>query len=140
MTERAAVIAACLIALLAPGGCGGSGDDAREQAVDLRGWYDRTEQALVRSLGAPDSVYDMRNGGRILTWRHSRTEREGGELYTEIETRVVNGETVLVPVTSQKPIVNVRYECMISFELDRRGYVVGYTADGNDCADTPRPD
>ncbi len=139
MTVRTIGIVSGFLLALAAAGCSGADDNAEESEV-LDEWYDESERILVLKLGAPDSVYEMKDGGRILTWRHVRTVNQGGEIHTAPETRIVDGEKVVVPIISQTPIVTQRYECMISFELDSEGYVVGYTAQGNDCVAPPPPD
>lgn len=134
---RAKLVLTALLSLLSAAACGGSDERAGEAASPLDDWYDQPERTLVRKLGAPDAVYDLTGGGRILTWRRSRTETEGGELYTIPETQIVDGEKLVVPVTRQEPIRTVRYECVMSFELDQEGYIVGFTAEGNDCVVPP---
>jgi hypothetical protein len=139
MTVRTVGIVSSFLLALAAAGCSGADDNAEESEV-LDDWYDESERILVLKLGAPDSVYEMKDGGRILTWRRVRTENRGGEIHTVPETRIVDGEKVVVPIISQTPIVTQRYECLISFELDSDGYVIGYTAQGNDCIPPPPPD
>lgn len=106
----------------------------------LEDWIGKSERALVLKWGAPDAVYDMKEGGRILTWRRSRTESQGGALYTVTETQVIDGKTVVVPLTREAPTITWRYHCTASFELDYDGYVVDYTAEGNDCGSSPLPE
>lgn len=134
---RAVLILIGVVFLLA--GCGGR-DEVGEPAAALREWIGQSDRALVMKWGAPDAVYTTKDGNRILTWRRSRTERQGGEVYTVTETRVVDGEKVVVPITRQAPVINWRYECVTSFELNRYGYIVGNTAEGNDCTAPPQPD
>ncbi len=139
MTFRTVAILSGFLLVLAAAGCGGPDDGGDEPAAGLDDWIGMTDRKLALKWGAPDAVYDMRNGNRILTWRRSRTERQGGELYTVTETRVVDGEKVVVPITRQTPVTTLRYACVTNFEIDRDGYIVGHTVEGNDCLDQPRP-
>jgi hypothetical protein len=99
----------------------------------LDAWTGKKERQLVLAAGAPDAVHDLKDGGRILTWHRSYTERQGGETTTVTETRTVNGQTVLVPVTRQEPSFDFHYECTTSFEIDKDGIVRGHGTHGNDC-------
>lgn len=139
MTFRTIGILSGFLLGLAAAGCTGPEDVAEEDDA-LDHWYDKSERALVLKLGAPDAVYEMKDGSRILTWRRSRTENQGGEISTIPETRIVDGEKVVVPITRQTPITTRRFTCTTSFEIDPDGYVVGYTAEGNDCVAPPPPD
>ena len=145
MTMRAALILIGTLLLLAAGGCAVPDDygDYRDQGDDaaaaLEDWIGLSDHDLVLKLGAPDAVYQMRDESRILTWRRSRTESQGGEIYTVTETRTVDGEKVVIPVTRQAPVTTTRYECVLNIEVDADGYVVGYTAEGNDCIVQPPP-
>lgn len=103
-------------------------------------WFGFPDSDLVLKFGAPDGIYPMQDGGRILTWRQSRTETQGGEIYTVTETHSVNGKDVPVPVTRQKPAITWRYHCIVNFVVDPDGYIVGHTEQGNDCVGLPLPD
>jgi len=143
MTVRAARIVTGALFLLAAAGCVVPQDrygQEDETTAALEEWIGELDRDLVFKWGAPDAVYQMQDGGRILTWRRSRTESTGGELYTETETRTIDGEDVGIPVTRRTPIVTTRYECVMSVELDVDGYVVAYTTEGNDCTAPPLPD
>lgn len=141
---RTASILVAILTVVSAAGCGSSGnvsfaDDTT--AIDAANdWIGMTDRTLVLKLGAPDTVYQLQNGSRILTWRSTRTENRGGEVYTVTETQTVNGEQVVVPVTSQKPSITWRYTCVLNIEVDREGYVVGHTMEGNDCSVQPPPD
>ncbi len=124
---------------LAAAGCGAS-EDYVDAPVGLDEWIGASERELVLKLGAPDAVYEMKGGGRILTWRRSDTERQGGDVYTVTETHMVDGQKVMVPVTRQAPVITWKANCVASFEVDADGYVVGHTAQGNDCGALPLPD
>lgn len=137
---RAKLVFSVFISVLLATACSGPNEQDEQARSALDDWYDQPERALVRKLGAPDAVYDLTGGGRILTWRRSRTETQGGELYTIPETRIVDGEELVVPITRQEPMRTLRFECVMNFELDEEGYVVGYTAQGNDCALPPPPE
>ena len=139
MLLRMAFYLSAVLVLTAIAGCGAP-DDYGDESAELDDWIGESDRALVLRLGAPDAVYQMQDGGRILTWRRSRTENRGGELSTVAETQIVDGEKVVVPITRQAPIITWRYECIMSFEIDPEGYVVRHTAEGNDCASQPRPD
>jgi hypothetical protein len=140
MTFRTVGIVSGFLLMLAAAGCSGQNDDGDEVAAALGDWIGEGDRELVLKWGAPDAVYDMKNGSRILTWRRSRTESQGGELYTVTETQVVDGKKVVIPITHQTPVITWRYECVTSFEVDRYGNVAGYTAEGNDCIGQPQPD
>lgn len=99
----------------------------------LDAWRGKKERQLVLVAGAPDAVHDLKDGSRILTWHHSYTEHQGGETTTVTETRTVNGQTVLVPVTRQEPKSDLHLECTVSFEIDNNGIVRGHGTHGNDC-------
>lgn len=121
---------AVLLILLVATGCGRWD---RREPHRLDAWIGERERKLVLAAGAPDAVYDLKDGGRVLTWRRQHAERQGGETVTETETRTVNGQTAIVPVTRQEPIFEFHYECIASFEIDAKGIVRGYSLRGNDC-------
>jgi len=139
MNFRATRILIPMLCALAMAGCTRWYEEA-EDPDPLEEWIGISDQRLVLQLGAPDGVYEMKDGRRILTWRNSRTEKHGGEAYTVTETRLVDGRQALVPVTRQMPVTTVRHECQMSFELDPNGFVVNYRAKGNDCTMPPAPD
>lgn len=112
---------------------------ADETLDPLDAWLGWRDRALVMRWGAPDELYEMKGGNRILTWRRSRSEQQGGALYTATETRFVDGRKVLVPITRQKPAVTVRLHCTTNIEIDDKGYVVDFDYSGNDCGDYPAP-
>ncbi|MDH3228949.1 MAG: hypothetical protein OEN55_04060 [Alphaproteobacteria bacterium] len=128
------------VLFLVAAGCAAPDDDYDAAATELDDWIGESDRALVLKWGAPDAVYTMKDGGRVLTWRQSRTESQGGEPYTVTETQIVDGAKVVVPVARRTPLITWRYECVTSFEIDPDGYVVGHTAEGNDCIAQPRPD
>jgi len=143
MTIRAAMTLTGVLLHLTIAGCTAPDEDAGpgpQAPVEPDSWIGALDREIVLEWGAPDATYQMQDGTRILTWRRSRTERKGGEIYTIAETRTVGGKTVVIPVTHQTPIVTSRYECVTSVEVDADGYVVGFTAEGNDCAEQPTPD
>ncbi len=105
----------------------------RREPHRLDAWIGGSERRLVLAAGAPDAVHDLMSGGRILTWRRSYSEQQGGEVTTVTETRIVDGQTVLVPVTRQEPTFEFHYECTASFEIDAEGIVRGHKMSGNDC-------
>lgn len=116
-------------------GCAHWYEDERAEAEGdpLYAWLGEHDETLVMRWGAPDAAYALENGERILTWRRSRTEREGGESYTVEEKRRIDGKEVMVPVTHQEPVRIVRYHCTTNIKLDRDGYVIAYDREGNDC-------
>jgi len=105
----------------------------RPEPHRLDAWIGKKESKLVLAAGAPDAVHKLNRGGRILTWRRRHTESQGGEVTTETETRVVDGQTVIVPVTRQEPVFEFHYECIASFEIDAKGIVRAHNMKGNDC-------
>lgn len=105
----------------------------RREPHRLDDWIGGSERKLVLAAGAPDAVHDLMNGGRILTWRRAYSEKRGGEITTVTETRVLDGQTVIVPVTRQEPTFEFHYECTVSFEIDVEGIVQGHEMHGNDC-------
>jgi hypothetical protein len=105
----------------------------RRERHRLDGWIGRSERRLVLAAGAPDAVHDLMGGGRILTWRRSYSEQQGGEITTVTETRIVDGQTIIVPVTRQEPTFEFHYECTASFEINAVGIVRGHKLSGNDC-------
>jgi len=105
----------------------------RREPHRLDTWIGSIERKLVLAAGAPDSVHVLKDGGRILTWRRSYSERRGGETTTVTETRIVDGQTVIVPITRQEAGVEYRYECTASFEVDDDRVVRAHEMHGNDC-------
>lgn len=105
----------------------------RRESHRLDAWVGKKERKLVLAVGAPDAVHELKNGSRILTWRRAHTESQGGEVTTETETRIVEGQTVIVPVTRQAPTFEFHYECMVNFEIDATGIVRRHNMQGNDC-------
>lgn len=139
MTFRATRILVPMLCALAAAGCAHWYEDA-EGPDPLEGWIGLPDRKLVMKLGAPDAVYEMQDGRRILTWRHNRTEERGGETYMATEMRLVDGKQKAVPVTRRTPVTTVRYECQMNFELDTKGYVVDFETEGNDCAPPAPPE
>lgn len=105
----------------------------REEPHRLDAWIGESERRLVLAAGAPDAVHELKDDSRILTWRRDHTERRNGEIITVTETREVDGQTVLVPVTRQEPSFEFHYECTASFEIDAEGIVRAREMHGNDC-------
>lgn len=144
MTMRTVLIPAGFLIVLFAAGCAAPNDGDLQYddatAETLEDWIGVSDRDVVLSLGAPDAVYQMQGGGRILTWRTSRTEDRAGEIYTVTETQTVDGTQVAVPVTRQKPTITWRYECVLNIEIDAGGHVVGYTREGNDCTVPAPPD
>lgn len=132
-------IFAMSLLVLSLAACSGGGDAVYEDDDALYDWVGESERALVLKWGAPDTVYALTDGNRVLTWRRSRTEKAGGGVYTVTEKRVVDGREELVPITRQAPVTIRRLECMTNIEIDADGYVTGYKSEGNDCR-LPPPD
>jgi len=105
----------------------------RREPHRLDVWIGKSERKLVLAAGAPDAMHELKDGSRILTWRSRHSERQGGEIVTEIETRIVDGQAVNVPVTRQEPVFEFHYECTASFEIDTKGIVRAHNLVGNDC-------
>ncbi len=105
----------------------------RGEGSRLDAWIGKTEAKLVLAAGAPDAVHELKAGRRILTWHRRHTESQGGEITTENETRIVDGKTVITPVTRQAPKFEFLYECTASFEIDTKGIVRAHNMQGNDC-------
>lgn len=105
----------------------------RGQPHRLDTWIGESERRLVLAAGAPDGVYELKGGRRILTWRRAYSEQRGGEKTTVSESRIVDGQTVIVPVTRQEPTFEFHYECTASFEVDSTGTVRAHKMHGNDC-------
>jgi len=140
MPFRMAPVLSAVLVMMAAAGCAVPDEYDASAATELDDWIGESDRVLVLKWGAPDAVYDTRDGGRVLTWRRNRTEHRGGELYTVTETQLIDGKKVIVPITRQKPVITWRYECVTSFEIDPDGYVVGHTEEGNDCVGQPQPD
>lgn len=124
-------VAAAMMILVVAAGCARWRDRPEPHRLDA--WIGREEGQLVLAAGAPDAVHPLQDGSRILTWRRSHTERQGGEITTVTETRTVEGKTVVLPVTRQEPIFEFHYECTASFEIDAKGIVRAHDMRGNDC-------
>ena len=105
----------------------------RREPHRLDAWIGKSERKLVLAAGAPDAVHDLKGGSRILTWRRSYSERQDGQITTETETRIVDGQTVIVPVTRQEPSFEFHYDCTASFEVNAKGIVRAHEMHGNDC-------
>lgn len=105
----------------------------RREVHRLDVWIGESERKLVMAAGAPSAVHDLKDGGRILTWRQQHSERQGGETVTESQTRIIDGKTVIVPVTWQQPVFEFHYECTANFEIDGKGIVRAHHLQGNDC-------
>lgn len=107
----------------------------RREPHRLDAWIGGEERDLVLAAGAPNAVHTLQDGSRILTWRRSHTEQRHGEKTTVMEVRVMDGRTVLVPVTREQPGSDFRYECTASFEVDTQGIIRAHGLHGNDCDD-----
>lgn len=105
----------------------------RREVHRLDVWIGESERKLVLAAGAPTAVHDLADGSRILTWRQQHSERQGGEMVTESQTRIIDGKTVIVPVTRQEPLFEFHYECTANFEIDGKGIVRAHHLQGNDC-------
>lgn len=105
----------------------------RRERHRLDAWIGKSERKLVLAAGAPDGVHSLTGGRRILTWRRSYSEQRLGQITTETETRVVDGKTVIVPITRQEPSFEFHYECTASFEVDAKGIVRAHEMHGNGC-------
>lgn len=136
MIKSASVLAMSFVVTMVAA-CGGS--DEPYDDSPLYDWVGLSERALVLKWGAPDTVYTLQEGNRVLTWRHSRAEKVGGGVYTVMESRTVDGKQAMVPITRQAPVTTRQLECMTNMEIDPDGYVMGYKSEGNDCQ-LPPPD
>ena len=128
LLARGLIIWVLIIAALA-----GCASWERREVHRLDVWIGKSERKLVLAAGAPTAVHDLKDGGRILTWRQHHTERQGGETITETETRIIDGKAVNVPVTTQQPVFEFHYECTANFEIDGKGIVRAHSLKGNDC-------
>lgn len=129
MHGRLQRLSATVVALLALASCA-AGKSYDEQ---LQQWIGAPERELVSTWGAPDSVYSMDDGSRILTWRRSRTEYRPGQIYTILETHIIDGTKQVVPITRQDPGYTATFECTTNFTVGPDGTVQRYTYSGNDC-------
>lgn len=129
MQKRIARLVVPIAAVLALAAC--SPGKSYEEA--LQQWIGAPEAELVNTWGAPDSSYKMDDGNKILTWKRSRTEYRPGEIYTILETHIVDGAKQVVPVTRQDPGYTVTYECTTNFTIGTDGRVRRYTYSGSDC-------
>lgn len=96
--------------------CAGSDDPA---SLGLDGWIGASDRELVLSWGAPDGVYQLADGSRVLTWRSVRIEPMD---------RYATGDT---PDSQQG--APVRYVCITNIEVGPLGDIRDYTIQGNGC-------
>lgn len=122
---------AVMTILAAMAGCARWENRREPHRLDV--WIGKSELNLVLAAGAPDAVHELKGGSRILTWRRSYSEQQGGEITTENETRIVDGQTIISPVSRQAPTFEFHYECTASFEVDGKGIVRAHNMRGNDC-------
>lgn len=115
---------ATAVAMLTVAGCV-SGDESRGLGLD--GWVGATDRELVLSWGAPDAVYQLADGSRVLTWRSVHIEAAGD--YTAARSGVADGQSV-----APAP---VRYECITNIEVGPLGDIRDYVLQGNGCPRQP---
>lgn len=109
-----------VILILFAAGCA-TGDDTNETpALGLDGWIGATDRELVLSWGAPDAMYRLADGSRVLTWR---------SVYAE--PGIADGQPVTLPVRS------MRYECVTNIEVGPFGKIRDYALQGNGCPQRP---
>lgn len=128
---RRIIPAAILILLTA--GCATDYDTDETPALGLDGWIGATDRELVLSWGAPDAMYQLADGSRVLTWRSVYTGPATG-IYEDARPGVADGQPV-TPFTP--PSRYARYECVTNIEVGPFGKVRDYALQGNGCPQQP---
>lgn len=118
-----------LILVLFAGGCATYGETDETRALGLDGWVGATDRELVLSWGAPDAMYQLADGSRILTWRSVNTGIAGE--YATAQPGVADGQPV---ISAGRPL---RYECVTNIEIGPFGKIRGYALQGNGCPPQP---
>lgn len=116
--------------LLFAGGCATYDDADETHALGLDGWVGATDRELVLSWGAPDAMYQMADGSRVLTWRSVNTDATAG--HAAARPGIADGQPAISPGGL------MRYECVTNIEVGPFGKIRGYALQGNGCP--PRPE
>lgn len=120
------LIPAIILSLLAAGCASGettgraADDERRKTRIDgLEGWIGASDRELVLTWGAPDAIYELADGSRVLTWR-----------------RVFMG-----PAIDGRPAAAgtqpIRYECVTNIDIGPGGAIRNYAVQGNGCPREP---
>lgn len=118
------LIPAIILILFVPGCAtdgttGQAADDADRIAMPgLESWIGATDRELVLNWGAPDAIYELADGSRVLTWRSIFA----GPAATDDQP----GAT--------RPI---RYECITNIDIGPDGTIRDYAVQGNGCPGEP---
>ena len=135
MRQRYGVMLALMLGVAgctAPSGGGGSvggvGSNASGPARDLLSWQGQPATALEQQLGPPDSVEALESGGKIMSYRWSRTFTYGGYAvanggYSQLGTQYV-------------PTQMVSLNCRARFTVSSNGIVQSIDLLGNGCMDS----
>ena len=107
----------------------------------LRTWVGHSEDSLIASWGAPQSVYTMASGKRVIEYAQGTTVPIGGYTYTKPQTTYHSGMvggslysgTSTQYVTEQTPTYNMQVWCKTSFIMDSNGTIESWRWSGNNC-------
>ncbi len=122
-TWRLLVLAiACAVSLA---GCTSSNGTGGEPPRPALSWLGATSAELQQGYGQPDSVAPLPEGGKIMTYRWSRTETAGG-------FAVANGGHPQLG-TQYVPTQTVSMNCLARFVLGADDHVREILLQGNGC-------
>lgn len=90
---------------------------------NLKKWEGIHVDDLISVWGAPDKSYDLERGGRVIEY----LEREEDYTYS-----LERDEDYIYSWNSLRGY-SVTYTCNTRFTINKKGYIVKYSFDGNNC-------
>jgi Sel1 repeat len=109
----------------------------------LQTWVGHSEDELISRWGAPQNVYTLNSGGKVLTYDNRRNVQIGGYTTTVPVTTYQNGtingdvnanynSTSTTYVQRTTPVQNINMVCITRFTIVN-GVVQSWAWQGNDC-------
>jgi hypothetical protein len=104
--------------------------------AELNRWVGQDADILVRSWGAPDRMYDFKDGTRIMEYERNRVDTYGGlnRPYGGISVGSKGSAIgVGVPIWDNEPRISIR-RCTMKFETNKNYVIKSATYIGPNCA------
>tara|TARA_B100000989_G_C19253294_1_gene349007 strand:- start:42 stop:437 length:396 start_codon:yes stop_codon:yes gene_type:complete len=96
----------------------------------VKSWVGHSSDHLVEKWGAPTSVYNKDDGGKILTFVRSGAMFMPGTSTSNTTYNPYGGSTTTI---SQSPGTTIPLSCKTSFVISSTGKITGWSYQGNHC-------
>lgn len=112
----------------------------------MNSWIGKSEGELVSSWGAPQNVYTLSDGSRVLTYYRARNVQIGGYSYQQPTTLTTTGNVygsgggsatynarTATYQTVTTPAQNIQMQCTVNWTITSSGVIQRWSSQGNDC-------